>query len=350
MKSQQNGAPVVVSRVNTFALQPCPASGRHSWLLAEANRCRNANIPEADAERLLTDNLNRPPKPANEVRTAVRKAYNSTYTGGATYRRRVSLNEIQPDLQRLERFRFTAKVEQPASWRHWLWERSNKRPECQNAYSFLKHIYQPGEIVHCFDCMESKAPAASVRISEPQDCRVPRFLEMGGRGAGVWYLANPVDGEWHPMDDRPGELSCRNESALTDFRFMVLESDIAPPDLWLPFITRMPARIAAIYTSGGRSIHALVVIDAHSKMEFDAIAEPLKRPLKRLGGDPACLSAVRLTRLPGCHRPEKGGFQKLLYLHPNPPLCPIADLPPKWPRKESLERWRTICPSLEVCP
>jgi hypothetical protein len=186
---------------------------------------------------------------------------------------------------------------------------------------------------------------ASVLISDPMDCRVPQVIKEGGKGAGIWYLANPVDGEWHPVQHgRPGELSCRSESALTDFRFLVLESDIAPPELWLPFITHMPARIAAIYTSGGRSIHALAVIEAHSKAEFDANAEPLKRPLKRLGGDPACLSAVRLTRLPGCGRPEKGGFQRLLYLHPNPPLSPIADLAPKWPRSEFLERWRPLSP------
>ncbi len=327
----------------TFILPPSPASGSgvHSWLLSAANRCRNAKIPERDAERLLREAMTRPPSPPNEVQSAIRKAYSSTYAG-ATYPRRVPLTQIEPDLHKLERL--AGKSQQPASWRHWLWERSPKRPESQNAYSFLKHVYRLGEVVHCFDSMESKTPAASVRISDPMDCRVPWAIEMGGKGVGVWFLANPVDGEWHPMADRPGEFSCRSETALTDFRFMVLESDIAPPDLWLPYITRMPARIVAIYTSGGRSIHALLQIDAHSKAEFDAIAEPLKRPLKRLGGDPACLSAVRLTRLPGCHRPEKGGFQQLLYLNPDPPLSPIADLAPKWPRSESLARWRMICP------
>ncbi len=332
---------------STFTLDPCPASGSgvHSWLLAQANRCRFAKIPEADAERLLRENMTRPPKPPSEVQSAIRKAYSCGYSS-ATYPRRVPLTRIEPDIGRLERF--TAKVEQPHSWRHWLWERSAKRPESQNAYSYLKHLYRPGEKVHVFDVFETKTPFTTLRVSDPMDCSVPKAIELGGRyGNGIWYLCNPVDGEWHPIENRPGEFSCRSDSALTDYRHLVLESDLAPAELWLPFITQMPARVASIYGSGGRSIHALLVIDAHSKAEFDAIAEPLKRPLKRLGGDPACLSAVRLTRLPGCHRPEKGGFQKLLYLHPNPPLCPISDLPPKWSRKESLARWRLICPKFD---
>ena len=139
-------------------------------------------------------------------------------------------------------------------------------------------------------------------------------------------------------------MSCRSEESLTAFRYAVLESDLAPADLWLAFIVQLPIRIAAIYTSGGRSIHALIRLDAASKAQFDAIVAPLKRPLKLLGVDPACLSAVRLTRLPGCWRPEKRNFQKLLYLCPDPPDVRLADLPVLRSRFEMLDRWRNLCP------
>ena len=132
--------------------------------------------------------------------------------------------------------------------------------------------------------------------------------------------------------------------SLTAFRYAVLESDQAPFDQWLSFIVQLPIRIAAIYTSGGRSIHALLRLDTASKAEFDDTIAPLKRPLKALGADPACLSAVRLTRLPGCWRPEKNGFQKLLYLCPNPPAVRLADLPVLRSRFEMLDRWRNLCP------
>ena len=56
------------------------------------------------------------------------------------------------------------------------------------------------------------------------------------------------------------------------------------------------------------------------------------------------LSAVRLTRLPGYARPEKNGFQHLLYLAPNPPFARLIDLPTARTRAEMLQRWRDLCP------
>ena len=219
-----------------------------------------------------------------------------------------------------------------------------KRPETQNAFSFMAHLYRPGEKVLAFDKMESKTAVEVVEIAQPMDCRVPGSIRDGGRhGLGIWYLCNPVDGLWHPNPRNENKPSCRSEESLTAFRYCVLESDQAPFAEWLAFVVQLPLRVAAIYTSGGRSIHALIRLDAANKAEFDATIAPLKRPFKILGAAPACLSAVRLTRLPGCHRPEKGGFQRLLYLCPNPPAVRMVDLPVIFPRFESLDRWRNIC-------
>jgi hypothetical protein len=237
-----------------------------------------------------------------------------------------------------------ASIPQPDNWRHWLWERSAKRPGTQNALSFLAHLYREGEKVHLFDKFESKIPMHTVTIQHPMDCRVPATIRDGGQHSlGIGYLCNPVDGEWH-HNPRQDTMSCRSEESLTSFRYAVLESDQATFDQWLAFIVQLPLRIAAIYTSGGRSIHALIRLDAANKAEFDHTIAPLKRPLKVLGADPGCLSAVRLTRLPGCRRPEKNGFQRLLYLCPNPPDARLADLPVIFPRFEALDRWRNLCP------
>jgi len=236
---------------------------------------------------------------------------------------------------------FAARGPQPKSWRHWLWERSPKRPETQGPLAFLKCLFRPGETVLAFDAMQAKEPAWTIRISDPMNCRPPAGMIDGGNGQGVWFLCNPVDGEWHPTPE--GE-SCRSKEAVTTFRFAVLESDKAPPHLWLAAIAQLPVRIAAIYSSGGRSLHALVRVDAATKLEWDAIIGPLKRPLAVLGADPAALTAVRLTRLPGCWRPEKRGFQKLLFLNPEPPDVPLADLRVRFTRSDSLVRWKTLCP------
>jgi hypothetical protein len=234
-------------------------------------------------------------------------------------------------------------VVQPRNWRHWLWERSPKRPGTQNAYSFLKCLYLPGERIHIFDDLQATMPLRTVVISDPLDCRVPSVIRDGGKGKGIWFLANPIDGEYH-HNPRSNRMSCRSLESVTAFRYAVLESDQAKSAEWLSFIVQLPTRVAAIYTSGGRSIHALLQVDAGGKEEWDTMVEPRKRPLKVLGADPACLSAVRLTRLPGCWRPEKQGFQKLLYLHPNPPKCRLMDIPVFFSRQDALNRWGTLCP------
>lgn len=234
-----------------------------------------------------------------------------------------------------------ARGPQPKSWRHWLWERSPKRPETQGPLAFLKCLFRPGEIVLAFDAMAAKQPAWRIQIAEPMNCQPPERMRDGGTGQGVWFLSNPVDGEWHPTAE--GE-SCRSKEAVTAFRFAVLESDKAPPHLWLGLLAQLPVRVAAVYSSGGRSLHALVRVDAGTKEEWDATIQPLKRPLAVLGADPGALTAVRLTRLPGCSRPEKRGFQKLLYLNPEPVDVPLAELPIRFRRGESLARWKRLCP------
>jgi hypothetical protein len=320
--------------------------------MSAAHHCRHIGMAEAEAVQFIAARITRPASPPNEIETAVSKAYRTTdfrssprYYSNAT-RTPLPLAEIKYDEAKLRAV--AARIKASASWRHWLWERSPMRPETQNAISFLSRVYRPGETIHTFDKfdgIEGKRPRWSFTITNPMDCRVPAEMREGGRfQSGVWFLCNPVDGLWHPNPRQNGEPSCRSEESLTAFRYAVLESDVAPADLWLAFMVQIPARIAAIYTSGSRSIHTLVQIDAGSKVEWDATAGRWKRPLKVLGGDAGCLSAVRLSRLPGCARPEKCGFQKLLYLAPNPPFARLIDLPLVHTRFGMLQRWRGFCP------
>ena len=86
-----------------------------------------------------------------------------------------------------------------------------------------------------------------------------------------------------------------------------------------------PLRIACICESGGRSIHALVQLDAASKADWDRVMLPIKPLLITLGADRGALSAVRLTRLPQAMRGAR--CQRLLYLNPQPNGMPILNQP-----------------------
>lgn len=206
----------------------------------------------------------------------------------------------------------------------WLANRSTVDPATVSAESFLSALYAPGENVVIFD--NDKSQGQAVWPAEKPPLRGPR---------GVWFLAQPVDGLQHP-NPRTGKLSRRSEESVIDWRYLVLESDAAPAREWLGVLAQLPLRIAAIYSSGGRSVHALVRVDARTKGHWDEQKArwfgkdaPAGRFLMRNGLDPGVLSAVRLSRLPGCYREEQQQWQKLLYLCPAPRLQPLVDLLPK---------------------
>lgn len=207
----------------------------------------------------------------------------------------------------------------------WLANRSAMDPAEVTAERFLQALYRPGEKVLCFT--DDRSQGDAIWPDERPPLAGPR---------GVWFLAQPVSGQRLPNPraeanaDGSARTSRRIAECVTAFRYMVLESDEAPVRDWLGFIVQMPLRIEALYTSGGRSVHALVRVDCKTKEEWDAEKQELMPFLMgalMCGADRGTWSAVRLTRLPGCLRDEKGSAQKLLYIQPGAVLRPICELP-----------------------
>lgn len=201
----------------------------------------------------------------------------------------------------------------------WLANRSWADPSLMTSHDYLAALYGKGERVLVFTDQRSQGQALW-----PDD-------KLPARGEdGVWYLPQPVDGVTY-MNPRTGNRSRRSEESVTAFRYLVLESDEAPVRPWLGLLVQLPARIEAVYTSGGRSVHALVRVDCASKADWDAEKQRMRAALGMLflgGLDKGVLSAVRLSRLPGCYRASKKGWQKLLYIQPHAELRPIVDRAP----------------------
>ena len=108
-----------------------------------------------------------------------------------------------------------------------LWWRSPIEPGSQNATSFLKHISEPGEQIFVTDCLKQKKPSVLVEIKpvmyEPELEQISQNNE-----SGVWYLPNPVCGQFVESDSG---MSMRSEAAITACRYCVIESDTVPgPD------------------------------------------------------------------------------------------------------------------------
>jgi hypothetical protein len=189
----------------------------------------------------------------------------------------------------------------------------------------LAKLYQPGEKILIFTNWESQGQELWTRPGLTGNFAA---LDQYKRGfKDVWFLSNPVDGEYH-WNPRQEKDSRRSEESVTSFRYAVVESDKADPGQWLRALVQLPLFISAIYESGKRSIHALLRTDAGSKAEWDeSVRGELLPILTILGADPGSLTAVRLTRLPNCKREETGKLQRLLYLDPEPDGEPIRQKP-----------------------
>jgi hypothetical protein len=193
--------------------------------------------------------------------------------------------------------------------------RSAIDPDHVTSESFLRTLYKPGEKVVVFTVYESQGQAVWPDCGDALPTTGPN---------GVWYLVDPVDGRFH-ANPRQRTKSRRSQESVTDFRFAVLESDEADLDDWLKCLAQIPLPIAAIYESGGRSIHALVQVNAKTKMEWDEKMRAIKPLLITLGADPNALTAVRLSRLPQAKRGDR--LQRLIYLQPNSSDTPICERP-----------------------
>jgi hypothetical protein len=207
------------------------------------------------------------------------------------------------------------------------------------ACDYFEAIYATDEKVLVFDNYYSQGDyvywlgkKSPYRLSQERGVKaVPSALPTSGKN-GVWYLCNPVTAQWEPKEEKtvwkhvakgqhgpphvyrePGEWSRRHWPCVTSWRYAVLESDTAPEDLWIKALYKLPVPIVAIYSSGGKSLHALLRIDAGSKLEWDLCMRgkndgtsgrtaSLIHAVCPLGGDANALTGVRLTRLPNAFR------------------------------------------------
>jgi hypothetical protein len=303
----------------------CPASGSgqrlvHYWVPKALEACKHFGMSVADACEWTEQNMTRVPQSNREVSDWAEIVYGEQ-SGSRSGK---SEKQAQYNPAKLKRRANRISVD---ITREWLAERS-PLPVSFAPEQFLRAIYREHESIW----IGTRKNERRGRIwTNDADMSSLDCLRNGHEG--VWFLANPVTGkpayngeknQWFPNGE-----TWRTEESVTSWRYMVIESDEAPENLWLRMLVQIQLPISAIYTSGGESIHALVRVDQPSKAAWDQYKDSIKRELIELGACPGSLSAVRLTRLPGCTRGETGQLQRLLYLNPQPTNTPIFKLEPR---------------------
>jgi hypothetical protein len=133
--------------------------------------------------------------------------------------------------------------------------------------------------------------------------------------AGAWYRFNPT------TKTGSGDKGGHTDDDVTAFRFMLIESDKLPMELQLSFFGKLRLPIAALYSSGGKSIHCLVKMDCTDADQYREQVARILNMLRPYGFDASNKNASRLSRLPGASREigaNENGEQRLLYLNPEP--------------------------------
>jgi len=300
-------------------LEPCPKTGGgvHTWLLRAANSCRIHGLSKKQTETWLEMGSSHCGRvvPQREINDALRAAWAGSTKGKGKPQPRATYSP--GTLQAL-----AGKV--PDVDEAWFRSKSPIDPAGTTPREFLEAIFQTGEIAAVL--MGQSAPKTSMWCCGGPGTNHLSWPTITNCVKNPLFLSNPIDGKRH-YNPRTEKMSDRSQESVTSFRYAVLESDQAPACLWLPAIAQLDLPIAAVYTSGGKSVHALWRVDADSKEDWDAKVEVMKPRLVTLGADPDALTAVRLTRLPGCMRRSTGNLQKLLYLNPSPTISPLTNMP-----------------------
>ena len=116
--------------------------------------------------------------------------------------------------------------------------------------------------------------------------------------AGAWIRFNPLDGK-----------GVKNEN-VTDFRYALVESDSMELEKQNAIIRELELPVACLVFSGGKSVHAIVKIEAATYEEYRRRVDYLYTVLKKNGFD--CdtqnKNPSRLSRMPGVLRGDHKQF------------------------------------------
>lgn len=186
-------------------------------------------------------------------------------------------------------------------------------PSAQCA-AFLGRIVRSGGHYNIVPCEGTRPLFPGVLVEGELLLKKKCAAEVPGLAPGGFIRPNPVGGEGS------GKSGCHCDRDITGFEYLLAESDLLPLPLQAAVLARligMGLPLVSAVHSGGKSIHALVRVNARGPEDFRSASRRTYARLARLGFDPSTGNPSRLTRLPGCVRTLPDGstsLQRLLYL------------------------------------
>jgi len=287
-----------------LGINPCPASGQgcHSWMYGAAHALVANSYDDQFIDQWITHYLERPPQPREIVDTVSK--VRAEVEGLIEPKARVSLKRAF-DPEKLK----ALTAEGPLPVEDFL-QSSPVAVADITAAEFLRCLY-PKQANIIFTDQQSQGKLV-------WNDTMPEQLvtsAIANNTEGAWIMVNPVNGKFLPIP-RLGKKSQRAEENLVAYEYLLIESDSVEMELWLRVLTKLDLPIVAVTTSGSKSAHALVRVGQKDREGYLARAAEIADLVVPLGADPAAMSAVRLTRVPGCVRKDTGKAQTLIYFNP----------------------------------
>ena len=194
------------------------------------------------------------------------------------------------------------EVEEPQSW-----------DPVQELVSYLKALFDEndhvGYVTHSFRGEDGRyRPKSKGCFDRTAGKLIEELGRCGGDlgavlgdydpGAGAWIRFNPLDGR-----------GVKNEN-VADFRYALVESDTLPIEKQNAIIRELELPVAALVHSGGKSLHAIVRIEAGGYEEYRKRVDFLYDVCRKNGLDidRQNRNPSRLSRMPGVTRNGRRQF------------------------------------------
>jgi hypothetical protein len=312
--------PTLSPRTREELAQPAPPGHRHGQIVRLAVALLGQGLCSSATFHQLRGNY-AADIPDREIWSAVRWADSRKSSGGSSVRHRPGYSG-RPVCRKSPKEFASDFLKGFQADEADLWELSPVRLSddwTQDGRLLVETLFHPSECVNVVTdsrIADGKASPSGKGISLSAAEWSGRFPDIAGREyPGAWIRMNPTDGQG---------IADANVSAV---RFCLLEFDEFPESVQLSLFARLPVPISAVLTSGGKSVHAWVRLNAETPEAFRETVSRIFRKLEPLGIDPANKNPGRLSRLPGITRTvgaSGDGRQRLLYLNPSEqPSFPI---------------------------
>lgn len=206
--------------------------------------------------------------------------------------------------------------------------------DTQQAAAQFAALFEPSDLV-CVVCSAKQdkhgkwqpAEAGTIRTAEEW---LNLFENSGSLAAALGEGFNPDAGAWFCINPTNGRGRANED--VTRHRYALVESDEMPIGEQIATLQLLGLPIATLTESGGKSVHAVVRIDADGATHYAERVGRLFKACKAAGFavDGANKNPSRLTRLAGAKRGER--TQRLLSAEP----IGAADFP-AWERERAAE-------------